>query len=238
MSSDTSIRPIPRFKISDSVSAEIEQMIRAGTYQVGDKLPSERVLSLQFGVGRSSMREALRSLEARGLVSVAHGLGVYVNEKPTDNGGAAPSLLLLAECTVPELFEVRRALECPAVALAARRVTPSEAAALNETLVAMSREDLSDSEYIEKDAEFHLAICHATHNALLIRIYESTRHLFVEYSSRVISLPGRRKTAQRGHADIVEAIVKRRPQAAQKAMSAHLEAVEREIVERLDTAAG
>lgn len=228
------IRPVARFKISDSVAAQLEQLISDGAYSPGERLPSERVLSEQFGVGRSSMREALRVLEARGLVTIAHGIGVHVSER--DPAGPS-SLLVLEGCTVPELFEVRRALECPAAASAARRVTPAEAATLRQLLAEMDDPALSDADYVEKDAELHRAIMLATHNALLIQVYETTRHLFVEYSARVIRFPGRRTTAHEGHAAIVDAIVGRRPQLAQKAMSAHLLAVEQEIVENLDAGA-
>ena len=230
------IRPISRFKISDSVAAEIERMIKAGVYKLGDKLPSERVLSEELGVGRSSMREALRILEGRGLVSIAHGLGVFVTERPVEVVGSGRDLLLLGECTVPELFEVRRALECTAASLAARRVTPQDAAHLDEILAFFKDGSLSDAEYIERDAELHTAIVRASRNNLLIRLHESIEHLFFEYSARVIQLPGRRTTAASGHAEIVDAIVKRRPQVAQKAMSAHLDAVERDINDYLDVA--
>ncbi len=235
-SAASAIRPISRFKISDSVAAQIEQLIKGGSYKPGDKLPSERVLSEEFGVGRSSMREALRALEARGFVTIAHGLGVYVADSPGISDRQAIDLLVLDECTVPELFEVRRALECPAAALAAKRISQPEASRLEEILAASHDVRLSDAEFIDKDAELHWTIVLATRNKLLIRVYESTRHLFVEYSSRVIKLSGRREKADSGHVEIVAAIVNRKPQAAQKAMRGHLEAVERDIVEYLDAA--
>lgn len=231
------IRPIARFKISDSVAARIEQMIADGTYNPGDRLPSERILADQFGVGRSSMREALRVLEARGLVSIVHGIGVHITE-PADTHEGAGSLLLLGECTVPELFEVRRALECPAAATAARRITPAEVEELQRIIAGMDDDGLSDEEFVERDAQLHKAIVHATHNTLLVRLYETTRHLFVEYSARVIRFPGRRSKAHEDHEAIVAAIANRRPQAAQKAMSAHLLAVEQEIVEALEASDG
>lgn len=229
------IRPIARFKISDSVAAQLEQLIGDGAYKLGERLPSERVLSEQFGVGRSSMREALRVLEARGLVSIAHGVGVHVTEPPVT--GDRRNLLQLEGCTVPELFEVRRALEGPGAASAAKRVTLAEAARLKELLEEMEDPRLADVEFVEMDADLHRSIMLATHNALLIELYDTTRHLFVEYSARVIGFPGRRSTAHEGHAAIVDAIVRRRPQVAQKAMAAHLLAAEREIVENLDAAA-
>lgn len=237
MEAQPGIRPVSRFKLSDSVAAELEQLIKDGTYAPGAKLPSERILSAQFGVGRSSMREALRALEAVGLVTISHGLGVFVSERGRTGGGGFADFLMLEDTTIPALFEVRRALECPAAALAAKRATAVDVSKLEEILAVLEDRSLADAEYVQKDAELHLAIMQATRNNLLIRIYESTRHLFLEYSGRVIQLPGRRSTAQGGHAEIVAAVVARRPQAAQNAMSAHLEAVERDIVAYLDAAA-
>lgn len=230
------IRPVPRFRVSDSAAAQLEQLIRAGVYSGGDKLPPERELSEELAVGRSSMREALRVLEARGLVTIVHGVGVFVEEAHSEIDGLA-HFLVLEECTIPELFEVRRALECAAAALAAKRIAQSDAVRLKATLVACNDPGLSDAGFIEKDAELHLAIMLATRNNLLIRIYESTRRLFVEYSVRVMQLPGRRASAKREHAAIVDAIVSKRPAAAQAAMRAHLEAVEHDIVAYLDAGA-
>src|SRR6059058_1136468 len=109
------IQPVRRLKVSDSVAAQLEQLILQGEYQVGDRLPPERELAEQFGVGRSSMREALRRVETHGLITIDHGRGTFVAADalhPTYNG-----ILLIEDFTVPGLMDVRLSLEGDAAAL-------------------------------------------------------------------------------------------------------------------------
>jgi GntR family transcriptional repressor for pyruvate dehydrogenase complex len=229
------IRPVPRLKLSDSVAAEIERSILRGDYEVGEKLPPERRLAEQLGIWRSSMREALRIVEASGLVRIEHGIGVFVaatEKRPLVV--MSSDLLVLGEQTVSELFEVRRVLERDAAGLAAKRVTPSEAAALEAIVAAARHPELSDDEFIEYDAELHRAIVQATKNRLMLRIFEGIEPLFVTYSRRVIHLPGRRANAQRGHKQVVDAIVARRPREARNAMVRHVREAERDIADALN----
>jgi len=75
---DNPIKPVRRLKISDSVAAQLELLITQGVYEVGERLPAERELAERFGVGRSTMREALRLVEAEGMLRIDHGVGVFV----------------------------------------------------------------------------------------------------------------------------------------------------------------
>jgi DNA-binding FadR family transcriptional regulator len=75
---DNPIEPVRRLKISDSVAAQLELLITQGVYEVGERLPAERELAERFGVGRSTMREALRLVEAEGMLRIDHGVGVFV----------------------------------------------------------------------------------------------------------------------------------------------------------------
>jgi GntR family transcriptional repressor for pyruvate dehydrogenase complex len=225
------IEPVQRFKISNTVAAELEEMIMGHSYAVGDKLPSERALAEQFSVGRSSMREALRILEERGLVSIVHGVGVFV---ASDSSPEVREWLTLGQdCSIPELFEVRLPLECDVAALAAKKVTPDQAERLRQCLAAEAEPGLSDHEFILRDQAIHLEIVRTTANRLYIRLYERIADLLTMYSERVIVFPGRRETAHAGHAAIVEAIVNGRPDDARTAMKQHLHAVESAINEHL-----
>src|SRR3954465_15457782 len=174
------IGPVRRLKLSDSVAAELERMITRGDFGVGEKLPPERVLADRFGVGRSSMREALRLVEAAGLLRIDHGVGVFVVSRSRQARASSLDLLVaLEDVTVPELFEVRLALERDAAALAARRITPSEAAELQTLIAEASDPRLSDEEFIERDVALHMTVCKATKNALLMRIYETLKPLLL-----------------------------------------------------------
>lgn len=95
------IERVARLRVSDSVAAQLTQLITNGVYAVGEKLPAERVLADEFGVSRSSMREAIRGIEASGLVSSSHGVGVFVVSNTVAAQGQS-DLLVFEDFTVPE----------------------------------------------------------------------------------------------------------------------------------------
>jgi GntR family transcriptional repressor for pyruvate dehydrogenase complex len=229
------IEPVRRLKVSESVAAQLERLITQGDYKPGDRLPSERVLAEQFGVGRGSMREAIRVVETSGLLRTDHGVGVFVvSDKKTLP--ALSELLVFDDFTVPELCEVRLSLEPTAAGLAARRITTQETADLERILAEAADPNLSDDAFVKLDAELHRAIIGATKNTLLLRLMASIEPLFFTYSHRVIQLPGRRAHAHTGHVKLVEAILGHRVRDARTAALNHIRDVERDIVEHLDRA--
>ncbi|WP_415853402.1 FadR/GntR family transcriptional regulator [Sinomonas sp. G460-2] len=200
------IERVERLRVSDSVAAQLTQLITKGVYAVGEKLPPERVLAEEFGVSRSSMREAIRSIEASGLVSSNHGVGVFVVSN-TVASQAGSDLLVFEGFTVPELFEVRRMMERDAAGLAARRITPGYASELQDILSRCADPDLPNEEFVKLDFKLHQTIAKASKNGLLATIYGSLEPMMVKYSHRVIDLPGRREDSHRGHTKIVDAVV-------------------------------
>jgi GntR family transcriptional repressor for pyruvate dehydrogenase complex len=227
------IEPVRRLRLADAVAAELEQMIVRGDYEVGERLPPERVLAEQFGVGRSSMREALKVVEADGLLTINHGVGVFVASDTKRPRAAAGDLRVIDDATVPELFEVRRALEAEAAALAASRITAREAQELAEIVARAADPAVSDEEFLSLDTRMHTAIFAATKNRILLQIYEVYRPLFLTYSERVLQLPEGRDRAQSAHEEIVVAIAGRRRRDARNATVKHLRDVEASVVEHL-----
>lgn len=228
----TSIEPVRRLKVADAVAAQLGRIIEDGNYEPEQKLPPERVLSEQFGVGRSSMREALRSLEADGLVRVEHGIGVFVMDK-SKRAELGPRMLRAGEFTVPELFEVRLPLERDAAGLAARRISVQEAGVLQAILDEAADPGISDDAFIKLDAQLHRTVIQATKNPLLLSVVQGIEPLFFTYSHQVMELPGRRDKAHQGHVRIVEAVVARRVREARAAAVSHIRDVERDIVMHL-----
>ena len=233
MSQKNKIIRVPRVKLADAVAHQLEQLILEAEYKIGEKLPPERVLAENFGVGRSSMREALRMVEAGGLLRTDHGVGVFVvsNEKVT----RLPSdLILTGNYRVSDLFDARLALEKAGASLAAENISGPEVANLRLILERAGSEGVSDHEFITLDGQLHQAITEAGGNQLLADLSKSIEHLFVVYSHRVIRLPGRRETAHVGHTLIVEAVARGDAIAAENAVARHLADVQKDIEMHLE----
>ncbi|WP_375492609.1 FadR/GntR family transcriptional regulator [uncultured Jatrophihabitans sp.] len=225
---EVDVEPVRRLKVADSVAAQLAQLITDGELPAGSRLPAERQLATRFGVGRSSMREALRTLESRGLIRTEHGVGVRVAETPMT---AEAALLMLDGCTLPDLFEIRRSLEPLAAGLAARHATP----AMIDDISALHHESLraDDQRFVRLDARLHRTVAQASGNPVLARICCSIESLHVTYSERVIGLPGRRAAAEAGHAQIVSAIAERRAGLASNAALRHIRDVEDDVAAQL-----
>lgn len=226
------IEPVSRLKVADSVAAQLVHLVSSGAYRPGDKLPPERQLAQQFGVGRSSMREALRSVEADGLLRIEHGIGVFVRERGQRNGHDA-RLLIAGDYSVTELFELRLPLERDAAGLAARRVSAEQVGVLREILAEAADTATSDERFIQLDAQLHRTIAEGSGNRLFSDVMELVQPLFLTYSRRVIALPERRQHAHEGHVQLVEAIAGGRVRDARSAAVRHLRDVEHDIATHL-----
>src|SRR5579872_5978966 len=158
--------PIRPMRASSDVIAQIRRAILSGQYRPGDRLPTEREMAQQFGVSRVTVRDALRALEANGLVRVKVGGqgGPYVSEP--DIALLSVSFgthLQLRGTTFQELAEARQALETTAAELAARRATSQDLAALEAAIQARIQAPLS-SDIAATSLDFHTALVTAAHN--------------------------------------------------------------------------
>ncbi len=161
-------------RLSDDIVEQLERMILEGTLCSGGRLPAERALAEQFGVSRPSLREAIQKLTAKGLLVSRQGGGNYV----VDSIGSTFSdpLLHLLESS-PEaqrdLLEFRHTLEASCAYYAAIRATDVDRLRLREAFDALQdcyrrAEEVSRAEEGAADANFHLAIAEASHNAVLL----------------------------------------------------------------------
>lgn len=204
----------------EAVRAQLVASIEAESLAVGEKLPSEAKLADAFGVSRPVVREALGSLKALGLVRSVSGSGTFV--------AARKPFLNLGGYTVLELDFVRRSLEIPAAAEAARLCSEEDATELTTTVAAFSKCRHADA-WSRLDGAFHLVIARTTRNHLLVDLTEYMKDAINQLSSSLMS-ESRRAQADIEHRRICEAIIARDPRAAAEAMGNHLSAVRESIL--------
>ena len=215
------------------VASHILEQIGNGELQPGQKLPSVVDLAAAYGVGRSTIREAISALKAMGWLDVRHGGGTFVcAELPGRASSGASDLFRDAE-SVLELLEVRKALETEAAALAAERRTEADLERMQGILLRMEQvlvdEDTSEGE--QADVQFHTAIATASGNSLLLQLMDSLSLRLSESIRRTRELwfYEEKATAERlleEHRSIYKAIEGRDKTAAAALIAAHLAKVE------------
>ena len=226
------LRTIKRTQRSEEIRRQIDTAIRNGDFSPGERLPSERELVETFGVSRVSVREAIRSLEAVGLVTVQQGRGAFVTDRRSGLGEPMARWLDIHRDEVLELLGVRGALDEYAGELAVEHHDPekvSAIAAANQAFADAVEAGASTETLVPLDIDFHMAIAEASGNRLLYDLL-SDLHSYLAESRYVALVPkGRPAQSASEHALIVEAIQGRDAALARLATSRHIAGV-REIV--------
>jgi DNA-binding FadR family transcriptional regulator len=215
--------PGRRELLTDDIVKRLVNLILDSGLRPGDKLPSERELMVRLGVGRSSLREAIRTLGALGVVEVRVGSGMFVSDGESSVLTMPLSWgLLMGERSSQEVVEARRVVEVELAGLAAERGTDAEIAAIAEKLTLMSA-SLHDAEaFARYDLEFHLAVARAAHNQVLHHVLDTLRHVLRAWFVEVFPRRPDKTETIRNHEPILAAIRARDPIAARAAMSEHL----------------
>lgn len=172
---------IQKKSLADMIAETLKQQITEGTYRVGDKLPTEPELMKTFGVGRSSVREAVKLLVNMGVVRVQQGSGTFV-AVPSNNDDVN---IKMSTADRTELDEVRKILDIAIVEKAVARRTEKDIERMRASLEKrkVNAEKGLLEECIEADLNFHIAIADAAHNRILADIYRSVAtHLLSEFN--------------------------------------------------------
>lgn len=153
--------------LADQVSDVLLERIRAGEWSLGSKLPGENTLAPQLGVGRSTVREAIRQLAGRGVLSTRQGAGVFVAalDVPEDWGA------VLTRAGIAEVIESRVAIETEAASLAAERRTPADLRAIRRALADRQGHERC-ADHVDADMRFHRAVVAASGNTVLVEIFD------------------------------------------------------------------
>jgi DNA-binding FadR family transcriptional regulator len=163
---------IPRRSLADEVVAQLQQQIALGKYRTGEQLPIEPELMKTFGVGRSTIREAIKSLVNSGLLRVQQGLGTFVEGT---EGIKEPLPQRLKRADFKDLDEVRQLIEMKIAEKAAANRTDDDLTEIRHWLVVRKKAATADKlvECVEADIRFHTAIAVASKNEVLADLYKS-----------------------------------------------------------------
>jgi GntR family transcriptional regulator, transcriptional repressor for pyruvate dehydrogenase complex len=220
---------IRRNKVYEEVARQLERIILKKLHP-GDKLPSERELAESLGVSRSSIRDAIRSLELMGLVEPRQGAGTVVREISADVlMNPLTNVLRHKLELVGEFIDFRKMLEPPLAARAASHASDDEIQEMEEILRRQETKLRSGDLAIEEDSEFHYSIAMASGNSVVLKVLDVIMDLLRDTRERSLQLEGRPQKSLAGHRRILAAIKRRDPEAAKAAMRRHIEDVE-EIV--------
>jgi len=230
-----SLEPVRSTRIYEEIVRQIRLLIADGHLKSGDRLPPERDLAERFRVSRTSVREAMRALESRGLIGIRPGEGASVREVSVEALVEPLALVILAQReTIADLYEARRLLEPPIAALAARRASPEEVADMTRILEEQGTEVAAGRTGLSQDAAFHTALALSTHNRAITRIVSTLMDLLSQSREESLSQPGRPVRSHGDHQHILAAVQAGDPRKAEQAMLAHLVGVERLVMGRAD----
>jgi len=226
--------------VTDEAIHEIKQLIVSGQVLPGGRMPSEKELSAQLGLSRSSLREAVRALSLLRVLDVRHGDGTYVTSLRPDLlvGVLESAVDLLQDRALSEVFELRRVLEAAGTEMAASRISSGELAGVADSLRAM--EGLTDpGEYIRADLEFHDRLVRAGGNDMLAALARtfSTQTVRVRVW-RLAVVEGVGDWTRMQHEAIYAAVAAGDPQLARSAATVHVAEAELWLRRHLGPAAG
>ena len=214
-------------RLHEDIVHQFQSFIRQGELKHGDRLPSERDLAERFKVSRSSVREAIRSLELQGLVVSRRGSGTFINTENLDSVVALMAATLnTGEDALRDIFEMRHLLEPPIAALAAQRVTAEEIERMEEILEEQRGQIDAGATGVDSDTAFHFALASATHNSALLKVASAVEDILQRSRHQSLQEPGRPQRSLASHRQILDMVRDGDVKGAREAMEHHLTMVE------------
>ncbi len=224
------IAPLKKVKITDEVTEALEHIIIDNDLKAGDKLPSQAEISEKLQVGTRSVREAIRSLESRGMVETIQGKGVFIKETNLDSflETLMSSVVFLfheQKDLIMDLTHTRRIIESQAIYDIAK-ITPKGfitrfAEIIEELDIKAAEKDMEA--YNLLDFELHKAIIDATNNKILVSLYKHLTSLLIRTFSKTGYAQGSLETSIEDHHAMLEAILSHDADSAKSVMENHID---------------
>lgn len=207
--------------LTQKIADDIFTMIQEHPYEPGDKLPTEKELCSQLGAGRNTVREALKILASKNIVTIRQGAGSYVSERQgVSDDPLGFAMISDRKKLTKDLLQVRAMIEPPIAALAAQCATDQDVKELEEILEQMERAIRRKKDYSDLDMAFHTKIAECTHNVVMKNLIPVIGN-GIEVFAREVERTEYRQTLI-SHRKIFEYIRDRRPVEAQMEMQFHL----------------
>jgi GntR family transcriptional repressor for pyruvate dehydrogenase complex len=218
------LTPVTRTTLTGDICRKMVAHLIRGDWGPGERIPAERELCQRLGVGRASLREALKALEIMGMIETRLGDGTYVCNR--SEFLARPLLWAITSSSsaeTQELIEARRLIEVELAGLAAERATPEDLKRMGGFLDVMEGGTHKLDEFLQADIDFHLAIGQAAHNSILMNALHLIRNLLQNWIGQALQVQGVAQRALEQHRAIFVAIAKQSGAGARTAMHSHLE---------------
>lgn len=206
----------------ETVYDEMKRKIETGVWKPGQQIPPLEQLSVELGVGTSSVREAVRILGKQRILRVEQGRGTYVENDVTGSDGER-TLDFLEKATMLQLTEARLIIEPELAALAAEKATEAEAESLVRTAETMRHKVRKKQDFFKEDLLFHELIAKAAHNEVMYHMLERISDLLTDSRRRSMKWEGMDEKAASYHHLIAQAIAQRNPTQARTLMKSHME---------------
>jgi len=217
-------RAVRAARLFEQIVEQVEESILKGRLKPGDQLPAERDLAQEFGVSRTAVREAIKTLREKGLVEAYSGRGTFVTSGTSQ--AIRQSLDLMLRINPQEgllhLAELRQMLEPEIAARAATRIDEPLLATMQEAVDGMDTYLEDPDGYVEADLDFHLALAEAVGNPLILSLLDSIVGLLRAQRMRIFKVEGGPERGQFHHKRILAAIEKHDGEKAREAMREHL----------------
>jgi GntR family transcriptional repressor for pyruvate dehydrogenase complex len=206
---------VEKSTVPAALSRQIRQFILDRKLKTGDSIPSQRELSRQLGVGVPAVREALKNLEAIGLIDIRHGKQTIVKQVDMEAllDSVSPAIQL-TEAEVVHLLEFKEIIETRCAFLAAQRATPESLALMRRYLDLMEQPQGDDRRFAEADYLFHLTIVQAAQNPVMNRVMKVIENMLARAIEKAAGLHEWRPRALKMHERIYHAILKREGRSA------------------------
>ncbi|MTI47086.1 FadR/GntR family transcriptional regulator [Sporosalibacterium faouarense] len=228
--------PIKNKRVYEHVIEQIQTLVLEDRLGKGDKLPSERELASQLGVSRTSIREALRSLEISGLIESRQGEGTFIKEK-VEEGFFQPLtvMFMLNKDKREDILELRTTIEIGSAYLAAKRITQKDEKELKNLLDNMKNSD-NEKDRAKYDTLLHYKIAQISGNYFMVSLLNGISMLmesFIVYArEKILTAIDDEDLLIRHHENICNAIIANDPIKASDAMRTHLELIFEHLAEK------